>query len=138
MIRRPPRSTLFPYTTLFRSGWISRGWPSRRPVGGATSTRSPDRKSTRLNSSHLGISYAVFCLKKKTHSVATRSSSPSPAAAAPTYHPNPPAATAAAAQRQSNPPEKPAWGGYTLDFFFFDGGGPPKAPPPPPPPPPPA
>src|SRR5215831_20105679 len=62
MIRRPPRSTLFPYTTLFRS-WLIAGGPRHdRPP------RSPgrqDRKSTRLNSSHLGISYAVFCLKKK-------------------------------------------------------------------------
>src|SRR2546428_2401356 len=73
MIRRPPRSTLFPYTTLFRS----------RPVGGRTHLlqqvhvvldllgghparhENPDRKSTRLNSSHDQISYAVFCLKKK-------------------------------------------------------------------------
>src|SRR5574340_1300142 len=64
MIRRPPRSTLFPYTTLFRSGPRSCGCPTpaahrhRRPSGG-------DRKSTRLNSSHQKISYAVFCLKKK-------------------------------------------------------------------------
>src|SRR2546426_7314501 len=77
MIRRPPRSTLFPYTTLFRS-------PADRRGGGLTSIRRPrlarrlqlaetrsrrsrrgDRKSTRLNSSHLVISYAVFCLKKK-------------------------------------------------------------------------
>src|SRR5471030_3415842 len=65
MIRRPPRSTLFPYTTLFRSGFhelrliriIGRRDSSRR-------RRRLDRKSTRLNSSHLGISYAVFCLKK--------------------------------------------------------------------------
>src|SRR6185436_20885865 len=63
MIRRPPRSTLFPYTTLFRS----RGWPRRVPVPAAR-RRCPsrrDRKSTRLNSSHQIISYAVFCLKKK-------------------------------------------------------------------------
>src|SRR5256885_4153923 len=64
MIRRPPRSTLFPYTTLFRSWW--RATTSLPPVGPETrgSFRS-DRKSTRLNSSHLVISYAVFCLKKK-------------------------------------------------------------------------
>src|SRR5256885_3786757 len=69
MIRRPPRSTLFPYTTLFRSG---RGEPPHVP-GPAHSRAHPgrlhppsDRKSTRLNSSHLVISYAVFCLKKKT------------------------------------------------------------------------
>src|SRR5258707_7330183 len=70
MIRRPPRSTLFPYTTLFRSLH-----PHARPVhpGHADLPRGPrpddagrDRKSTRLNSSHANISYAVFCLKKKT------------------------------------------------------------------------
>src|SRR3712207_8263419 len=96
MIRRPPRSTLFPYTTLFRSiggdallghdgssraGW----WPSEgRPRGGpeliAGSVRGPpprrDRKSTRLNSSHANISYAVFCLKKKQND--TRSNAPWP------------------------------------------------------------
>src|SRR5688572_31321934 len=86
MIRRPPRSTLFPYTTLFRSGGplrrralaLRRGVraePSARaPLqhgerGGATAQRRGgpplDRKSTRLNSSHSQISYAVFCLKKK-------------------------------------------------------------------------
>src|SRR2546430_10161761 len=71
MIRRPPRSTLFPYTTLFRS-------PVRSPTARAhlrgeipvpSSPRAPgsgDRKSTRLNSSHSQMSYAVFCLKKKT------------------------------------------------------------------------
>src|SRR5256885_11527971 len=84
MIRRPPRSTLFPYTTLFRSiGWV---WAARhyrlreRPtlgdiaIGlvtdfldtlGIGSFAPTDRKSTRLNSSHLVISYAVFCLEKK-------------------------------------------------------------------------
>src|SRR5215510_16192382 len=64
MIRRPPRSTLFPYTTLFRSRPPT---ADRRPP---TADRRPrlaarDRKSTRLNSSHVAISYAVFCLKKK-------------------------------------------------------------------------
>src|SRR2546430_11824496 len=74
MIRRPPRSTLFPYTTLFRSltlplpGPTWRGWPETD--GRYWANRSPrstrsDRKSTRLNSSHSQISYAVFCLKKK-------------------------------------------------------------------------
>src|SRR2546428_4266755 len=81
MIRRPPRSTLFPYTTLFRSLWS--------PMAEAQGTFSPalqvqlsqpakidrslpgsDRKSTRLNSSHDQISYAVFCLKKKNTNVA--------------------------------------------------------------------
>src|SRR3970282_2340008 len=65
MIRRPPRSTLFPYTTLFRS------LPRRMTFGPAhapldhSHSREQDRKSTRLNSSHITISYAVFCLKKK-------------------------------------------------------------------------
>src|SRR2546422_7466330 len=79
MIRRPPRSTLFPYTTLFRSGAARRvpGGPaglSARARGGSVGHRAAaaerpgaerDRKSTRLNSSHGYISYAVFCLKKK-------------------------------------------------------------------------
>src|SRR3712207_7059507 len=95
MIRRPPRSTLFPYTTLFRSGLAAQvgGVPGRaaggqpgedlvdsavavqdadrggaqlhRGVRGAVAQRRQDRKSTRLNSSHANISYAVFCLKKK-------------------------------------------------------------------------
>src|ERR1022692_3882390 len=63
MIRRPPRSTLFPYTTLFRSRHSERDPPPSIPAQDAQ--RDTDRKSTRLNSSHLVISYAVFCLKKK-------------------------------------------------------------------------
>src|ERR1039458_1309479 len=67
MIRRPPRSTLFPYTTLFRSPRLRLASPPHRghrrfPRGG---TARPDRKSTRLNSSHFGSSHAVFCLKKQ-------------------------------------------------------------------------
>src|SRR5262245_66405052 len=67
MIRRPPRSTLFPYTTLFRStsSWVSGVGLSPDPTNPVTFGVFLDRKSTRLNSSHLGISYAVFCLKKK-------------------------------------------------------------------------
>src|SRR3712207_8870807 len=93
MIRRPPRSTLFPYTTLFRSDWALRRGHGRKPLllgctfaysvlaflfglsiaGGnkpsllllGTLLFTSDRKSTRLNSSHANISYAVFCLKKK-------------------------------------------------------------------------
>src|SRR5258708_17753506 len=87
MIRRPPRSTLFPYTTLFRSsarlperprggqeyGAQGRaGEPAAAEPGGPQAAGEqpthPDRKSTRLNSSHQIISYAVFCLKKKKHS----------------------------------------------------------------------
>src|SRR5690625_7114912 len=77
MILPPPRSTLFPYTTLFRSGHRRRpragdrlqqvGPDGRRQAlpAGAVHRAGPDRKSTRLNSSHVAISYAVFCLKKK-------------------------------------------------------------------------
>src|SRR5436853_5390898 len=73
MIRRPPRSTLFPYTTLFRSE-LRAAFGERRASaladarmlsGAPGACGQRDRKSTRLNSSHLGISYAVFCLKKK-------------------------------------------------------------------------
>src|SRR3712207_7274070 len=94
MIRRPPRSTLFPYTTLFRSsgerlalggrlyeqhcaachGAELKGqpeWQKRRSDGRLPAP--PDRKSTRLNSSHANISYAVFCLKKKTKNFHIRS-----------------------------------------------------------------
>src|SRR3712207_8132575 len=97
MIRRPPRSTLFPYTTLFRSALRQRGIDQGEPGSGesrkgektlhrqklrngmgqdhrASPSISPvriDRKSTRLNSSHANISYAVFCLKKKRKQVTT-------------------------------------------------------------------
>src|SRR3989442_5621695 len=95
MIRRPPRSTLFPYTTLFRSqpgqelGWVLHGHGKRLSahsadrLGGSgrglaeflqrglLGLAEPDRKSTRLNSSHVRISYAVFCLKKKKNTACT-------------------------------------------------------------------
>src|SRR5947199_3408575 len=87
MIRPPPRSTLFPYTTLFRArlrahprldaaaaahgGGAGRARAARRRAA-AVCGRAADRKSTRLNSSHLGISYAVFCLKKKRSEVEHR------------------------------------------------------------------
>src|SRR5258708_23794298 len=91
MIRRPPRSTLFPYTTLFRSsavdgepadavggdGGIACRRAGRRSGAPWPPYRPPDRKSTRLNSSHQIISYAVFCLKKKK--IKTTQSAPSPA-----------------------------------------------------------
>src|SRR5215471_20109431 len=63
MIRRPPRSTLFPYTTLFRTG--QRGGRGSQHPCDRDPAPAQDRKSTRLNSSHVEISYAVFCLKKK-------------------------------------------------------------------------
>src|SRR4051812_49826819 len=68
MMRRPPRSTLFPYTTLFRSPALLRPGAHLAPGTGhaqAGAEEAGDRKSTRLNSSHMSISYAVFCLKKK-------------------------------------------------------------------------
>src|SRR5450432_4600071 len=65
MIRRPPRSTLFPYTTLFRSPARSGSRYSVGRLPGKVQSSVRDRKSTRLNSSHDQISYAVFCLKKK-------------------------------------------------------------------------
>src|SRR5256885_11188712 len=77
MIRRPPRSTLFPYTTLFRSVLVlGKGGTGLPRLSGQSGLKrrvaqqaagAVDRKSTRLNSSHLVISYAVFCLKKKKH-----------------------------------------------------------------------
>src|SRR6266542_6222567 len=73
MIRRPPRSTLFPYTTLFRSRAAPPFWPPRSSRRRRSSRAARDRKSTRLNSSHGSISYAVFCLNKKEYN---RSSSP--------------------------------------------------------------
>src|SRR6478752_1364547 len=75
MIRRPPRSTLFPYTTLFRPGQRSLR-PSHPGHGADAADRLPDRKSTRLNSSHGYISYAVFCLKKKKPSPSSSESTP--------------------------------------------------------------
>src|SRR5688572_30942423 len=85
MLRRPPRPTLFPYTTLFRShrdeddqrrrgAGLGRGRSEYEVTDGSRRVRETDRKSTRLNSSHSQISYAVFCLKKK------RSSGPVPRA----------------------------------------------------------
>src|SRR2546430_12167822 len=79
MIRRPPRSTLFPYTTLFRSATSrerSRGDELGLPAGPGHERRRQDRKSTRLNSSHSQISYAVFCLKKKKTSRKSRDATP--------------------------------------------------------------
>src|SRR5574341_2071066 len=74
MIRRPPRSTLFPYTTLFRSP-VGSGDAAGRAAGvRGIAVLDGDRKSTRLNSSHQLISYAVFCLKKKTTQPTTRRS----------------------------------------------------------------
>src|SRR5438445_7910873 len=79
MIRPPPRSTLFPYTTLFRSIYVSfddgARWQSLQLNLARSSVRDIDRKSTRLNSSHANISYAVFCLKKKNITIDKNNSS---------------------------------------------------------------
>src|SRR3712207_8660731 len=96
MIRRPPRSTLFPYTTLFRSPQLTQGWVQENAAAGTVigelwaydpnpgdtlrfelTDTAGDRKSTRLNSSHANISYAVFCLKKKKTTPPFISNSPS-------------------------------------------------------------
>src|SRR2546428_5055328 len=85
MIRRPPRSTLFPYTTLFRSSLVGKSAdtvealePGRMKFGTSVpyAIFHQDRKSTRLNSSHDQISYAVFCLKKKKKRTQTPTTSP--------------------------------------------------------------
>src|SRR2546430_8875487 len=97
MIRRPPRSTLFPYTTLFRSPHVvGVGFEGESPYGNGSTLETrgevslhlaeQDRKSTRLNSSHSQISYAVFCLKKKKKKQSTSSSSPSTVQPATAYH----------------------------------------------------
>src|SRR5258708_19866223 len=100
MIRRPPRSTLFPYTTLFRSVFVAvlfhgdgheTSWRTPPMLQFATTSRGRrrDRKSTRLNSSHQIISYAVFCLKKKKKSLpldTLSSSTLSPPSAQPHVH----------------------------------------------------
>src|SRR5688572_32540542 len=98
MIRRPPRSTLFPYTTLFRSA-SSRGFlpvpmnflqlhnPSSSPgIADGPSCFALDRKSTRLNSSHSQISYAVFCLKKKKKQKTAPTKMQHRTRVLPTYH----------------------------------------------------
>src|SRR5688572_32401188 len=77
MIRRPPRSTLFPYTTLFRSEGVTMALanvPDLESLA-CVDALARDRKSTRLNSSHSQISYAVFCLKKKKKQTTARSNS---------------------------------------------------------------
>src|SRR6266478_8987640 len=76
MIRRPPTSTLFPYTTLFRSPAHADPAIDRCRARAGERARAGDRKRTRLNSSHSQISYAVFCLKKKTESIGVICDSP--------------------------------------------------------------
>src|SRR5690349_22603228 len=89
MIRRPPRSTLFPYTTLFRSIQAGRE-PWRYSCARLPPLCGPDRKSTRLNSSHVEISYAVFCLKKKKQQPSKSTQHPHPQGDSPPSHSSPP------------------------------------------------
>src|SRR5438552_11791204 len=96
MIRRPPRSTLFPYTTLFRSGFghhnsekdVDARVRSAAAVFGKLGAKVGDRKSTRLNSSHQIISYAVFCLKKKKRECNHDSQHPKSVLQTPTLYPS--------------------------------------------------
>src|SRR5438309_9274164 len=99
MIRRPPRSTLFPYTTLFRSLYHNaKGdtFADATITSGIGSSTRLDRKSTRLNSSHSSISYAVFCLKKKNKPVEVHRKNPTapPHHSVPSPHCGPPASGA--------------------------------------------
>src|SRR3954465_3834231 len=127
MIRRPPRSTLFPYTTLFRSRNCTGGaiglWvpPDTCSVDGA------DRKSTRLNSSHTIISYAVFCLKKKKHNADSLDVPPGCGRCSRRREAAPRATgrcvrVAGGGLAPSLPPRPP------LIFFFFKETGPPRIP----------
>src|SRR3954463_6751776 len=127
MIRRPPRSTLFPYTTLFRS------LGDRRPAVGQNLHRRPsdvhqDRKSTRLNSSHTIISYAVFCLKKQTRSHRSRCDRASDTKismyARPHASPAPLSPLTCCRPAPPFPSPQPL-----LPSFFFKGTAPPRAPP---------
>src|SRR3989337_618711 len=120
MIRRPPRSTLFPYTTLFRSRCAVANRSSSRPRMHCSTARGcSDRKSTRLNSSHGSISYAVFCLKKK-QKINERQKTQQPAA-----HKNSPRAptrlsTRALPQACSNRAVSAVVAELLFFFFFFN------------------
>src|SRR3982751_306382 len=118
MIRRPPRSTLFPYTTLFRSEEGRGGGHTRRAHDrrGRRGTRRRDRKSTRLNSSHDQISYAVFCLKKN-HRLHRSSHEFQYESISKRHGPRIPLLEASA----------------SVNRFFFNGSAPPEIPPFPPP-----
>src|ERR1035438_9500805 len=125
MIRRPPRSTLFPYTTLFRSHRPRESRGAHCPSGAPWQSRRADRKSTRLNSSHLGISYAVFCLKKNRRSVTastSRASEPGATSAAkPTWTWDvivPVIGTTEPTKSSEMPPQRRS--------FFFNDGAPPE------------
>src|SRR3984893_16373046 len=140
MIRRPPRSTLFPYTTLFRSLRACRMASSRpactnRAMGGSNCEARSDRKSTRLNSSHVAISYAVFCLEKESTRVNPRHVVTADAGGSlRTPPPSPRNSPQAAAPSHCHPPA--ATLGSSHSFFFFKRTRPPPSSPLSPPPPP--
>src|SRR3982751_1228547 len=123
MIRRPPRSPLFPYTTLFRSGvrggtgHAAAGLPAVR--GHAACAVSLDRKSTRLNSSHLVISYAVFCLKKKYASGNWRAFRSSPGRARSPRRCGPPPAAPSPEMSQDGQMLRAPPGALRRAFFFL-------------------
>src|SRR6266496_528242 len=115
MIRRPPRSTLFPYTTLFRSFRSDQARNDRGAGLARLRGARKDRKSTRLNSSHVEISYAVFCLKKKTIARPASLSTNRPRRAPrPTSDPGPEAAAPRNTPLSTNRPRRPG------SFFFND------------------
>src|SRR5215510_5261053 len=119
MIRRPPRSTLFPYTTLFRSLRAAADPHHRAHHQGPGPQRRRDRKSTRLNSSHVASSYAVFCLKKKNGGATQRRDLPAleltPLAGLE------PAGVERPVSRAVKPRDRVADGGeHALVFFFND------------------
>src|ERR1039458_10058295 len=124
MIRRPPRSTLFPYTTLFRSiGRPQR--PQLRPRSRGLVWWS-DRKSTRLNSSHLGISYAVFCLKKKNKQITQCEPCTSPLAATTTLCPAARLLASILPRVEKDVSGSGSWPGLFFVFFFFNDAAPPE------------
>src|SRR3954463_204385 len=133
MIRRPPRPPLFPYTTLFRSPAARRTHRSvlRPPARPAVPGRQPDRKSTRLNSSHTIISYAVFCLKKKGASRArgTRGWGPGATRRGRRRRTR---ATPAPGARRKHESANYAKAAPLSPFFFFEVPGEHRNPPPPP------
>src|SRR6266571_2379640 len=117
MIRRPPRSTLFPYTTLFRSPPVGRQRREPAAHARAASRQRGDRKSTRLNSSHMSISYAVFCLKKKRRGLFLVQCTALPC---PLRHARSPEAGTRRSASETRP-EHHGIGGRALYCFFFLG-----------------
>src|SRR3989337_722719 len=116
MIRRPPRSTLFPYTTLFRSPRAAHRWGSGGSHPIPMRMARGDRKSTRLNSSHGSISYAVFCLKKKPHK---HHNTPAPRLTSHSPAPHHARSVGAPGQGAPGPRARLRPGGTRREVFFF-------------------